>query len=367
MDLASITAAPYRDWTARFPARRALGYLCSYLPEEIIHAAGFVPLRILPAGAASPRADAHLQSYTCSLARGSLERSLTGELDFLAGVAFAHTCDTMQCLADVWREGGTDKWVGWLVQPVTLDSPHAKGYLVAELKRFAASLTTHFGVRVTDESLRASIALYNTSRRLLKDLYARRDPLSTVDLGRPPTPPCWCRRRSSSAWPGWLTGPGLPPRADGGQPAAHQDGVGLVLSGATGRPAILSLIQDLGARVVGDDLCNGERYFDALVSETGDPWEALAERYLRRVPCPCKHAGLDAREKHLLALVRERGAQGVVFVHKKFCEPHAWDYPPLAAALEKAGIPSLLLETEATAPLGVVRTRMEAFVEMLEI
>ncbi|MDP3047100.1 MAG: 2-hydroxyacyl-CoA dehydratase family protein, partial [Chloroflexota bacterium] len=81
MDFASITAAPYRDWTARFPGRRALGYLCSYLPEEIIHAAGFVPLRILPAGAASPRADAHLQSYTCSLARGCLERSLTGELD----------------------------------------------------------------------------------------------------------------------------------------------------------------------------------------------------------------------------------------------------------------------------------------------
>jgi bzd-type benzoyl-CoA reductase N subunit len=360
MDFAAITAAPYRDWEARFPGRRALGYLCSYVPEEIIHAAGFVPLRIVPGAAASPRADAHLQSYTCSLARGCLERSLTGELDFLAGVAFAHTCDTMQCLADVWRERGTGKWVGWMVQPVTLDSPHARSYLVAELKRFAASLEAQFGVAVTDEGLRTSIALYNVNRRLLAEMHARRNVISAVRLWQAINaamllPPEEFQRLAQAIVP--TTGPA----------ATRTGSVGLVLSGATlDDPSILSLIQDLGARVVGDDLCNGERYFDTLVSETGDPWEALADRYLRRVPCPCKHAGLDAREKHLLGLVRERGAQGVVFVHKKFCEPHAWDYPPLAAALQKAGIPNLLLETEATTPLGVVRTRIEAFLEMLE-
>jgi bzd-type benzoyl-CoA reductase N subunit len=360
MDFASITAAPYLNWQARFPGRRALGYLCSYVPEEIIHAAGFVPLRIMPGGAASPRADAHLQSYTCSLARGCLERSLTGELDFLAGVAFAHTCDTMQCLADVWREGGTGKWVGWLVQPVTLDSPHARTYLVAELKRFAASLTAQFGVTITDEALRASILTYNANRRLLAELHARRSALSAVELWQATNaamllPPEDFQRLAEAA----------PPIAV--PAAARTGGTGLVLSGATlDDPSILALIEDLGARVVGDDLCNGERYFDTLVAEAGDPWEALADRYLRRVPCPCKHAGLDAREKNLLSLVRERGAQGVVFVHKKFCEPHAWDYPPLAAALQKAGIPHLLLETEATTPLGVVRTRIEAFLEMLE-
>ncbi len=360
MDFAAITAAPYRDWPARFPGRRALGYLCSYLPEEIVHAAGFVPLRILPGGAASPRADAHLQSYTCSLARGCLERSLTGELDFLAGVAFAHTCDTMQCLADVWREGGTGKWVGWLVQPVTLDSPRAKGYLVAEMKRFAASLPASSGAPISDDALRASIALYNANRRLLADLHSRRDALLAVDLWQATNaamllPPEEFQRMAQTALP------------TAGPSTVRRGGARLVLSGPTlDDPAILSLIEDLGARVVGDDLCNGERYFDTLVAETGDPWEALAERYLRRVPCPCKHAGLDAREKHLLGLVRERGAQGVVFVHKKFCEPHAWDYPPLAAALTKASIPHLLLETEATTPLGAVRTRIEAFLEMLE-
>jgi benzoyl-CoA reductase/2-hydroxyglutaryl-CoA dehydratase subunit BcrC/BadD/HgdB len=157
----------------------------------------------------------------------------------------------------------------------------------------------------------------------------------------------------------------------------------LVLSGATlDDPALLALIEELGGQVVGDDLCNGERYFDTLVPEvedpgaraadpdpdTGlpDPWGALAERYLRRPPCPCKHSGLDVREKHLLSLATARGARGVIFVLKKFCDPHAWDYPPLAAALRTAGIPHLLLETEATTPVGVLRTRIEAFLEMLE-
>ena len=72
-------------------------------------------------------------------------------------------------------------------------------------------------------------------------------------------------------------------------------------------------------------------------------------------------------EEHLLGLVRQRGARGVIFFLKKFCEPHAWDYPPLAAALKKAGIPHLLVETEATVGAGIVRTRIEAFLEMLAL
>lgn len=365
MDFASVTAAPYRDWAQRYPGRRALGYLCSYVPEEIIHAAGFVPIRIFPPAGPSTRADAHLQSYTCSLARGCLERALTGDLDFLDGVAFAHTCDTMQCLADVWREAeeavGRSRWVGWVVQPVALTSPRARGYLVGELKRFAASLTAAFGVPITDDGLRNSIALYNASRRLLAELYAHRDTLSAVTLWQVANAAMLMPPEDFQHLVTAITVNPLPDRH-------FATATPLVLTGATlDEPALLALLEDLGARVAGDDLCNGERSFDALVSERDDPWEALADRYLRRTPCPCKHSGLTAREDHLLNLVHSRKAQGVIFLLKKFCEPHAWDYPPLAAALERAGIPHLLVETEATTPLGVVRTRMEAFLEMLAV
>ncbi|MGC9336159.1 MAG: 2-hydroxyacyl-CoA dehydratase, partial [Anaerolineae bacterium] len=95
--------APLGEWAARYPGRRAMGYLCTYVPQEMIHAAGFVPIRIR--GNTSPlrHADAHLQSFTCALCRSTLDQLLSGQLGPLAGAVLAHSCDAMQAQADLWR------------------------------------------------------------------------------------------------------------------------------------------------------------------------------------------------------------------------------------------------------------------------
>ncbi len=329
-----------------------IGYLCTYVPEELIHAAGFTPIRIMPSTTAPTRADAHLQSYTCCLARSCLDQALAGRLGALAGVVFAHTCDTMQGLADIWRAAFPDIFVDTVVSPVALNSPHAKAYLLAELRRFAVALERHFGVRITEEALRASIRVYNAHRRALADFYARRDAYTAVE---------WYEvMRAALAAPPETFAIPAPQSAPGNRPPA------IVLVGATiDEPTLPQILDDLGARVVADDFCNGARYFDTLVTETGDPFDALATRALTRVACPCKHRTLNARAERLLQLVRDYRADGVIFYLKKFCDPHAWDYPPLAAALDRAKIPHLLLETEQVAPLGQTRVRVEAFLEML--
>jgi benzoyl-CoA reductase/2-hydroxyglutaryl-CoA dehydratase subunit BcrC/BadD/HgdB len=63
--------------------------------------------------------------------------------------------------------------------------------------------------------------------------------------------------------------------------------------------------------------------------------------------------------------VRERDADGVIFARQKFCEPHGFDYVQLARALDQAGIPHLLVELEQASQAGQLRTRVEAFVEMI--
>jgi benzoyl-CoA reductase subunit C len=55
----------------------------------------------------------------------------------------------------------------------------------------------------------------------------------------------------------------------------------------------------------------------------------------------------------------------VVFVIEKFCEPHAFDYALVLPALDRAGVPHLLLEMEQTPSLEALRTRLQAFVEMV--
>jgi benzoyl-CoA reductase subunit C len=118
--------------------------------------------------------------------------------------------------------------------------------------------------------------------------------------------------------------------------------------------------------VVWDDFCTSTRYFEGVVDETGDPIQALAQRYLNRVVCPAKHSGLYDRGNYLIEKVRENRAQGVIFLFLKFCDPHAFDYPYMKAMLDKEGIPSLMVEIEdQIASEGQLRTRCEAFMEML--
>jgi len=334
--------------------KNRIGYLCTYVPEEIIHAAGFSPMRITPSITSPTRADAHLQSYTCCLARSCLDQALAGKLNDLAGVVFAHTCDTLQGLADIWHAAFPNLFVETVVGPVALEGPHAQEYLVAELRRFIAALEKRFDARVTDDALRASIRLYNRRRRALADFYARRAEFTAVE---------WFNMMNNA-----LTAPPeeikIPkPRSQVPNPQAA---IRIVLLGATiDEPTLPQILDDLSARIVADDFCNGARYFDTLVAEEGDPVEAIARRELTRVACPCKHRALSYREERLLKLVKDNRADGVIFYHKKFCDPHAWDYPPLAAALDREKIPHLLLEVEQVAPVGQTRVRVEAFLEIL--
>jgi benzoyl-CoA reductase/2-hydroxyglutaryl-CoA dehydratase subunit BcrC/BadD/HgdB len=333
--------------------KNKIGYLCTYVPEEIIHAAGFSPVRITPSITPPTRADAHLQSYTCCLARSCLDQALAGKLNDLAGVVFAHTCDTLQGVADIWRESFPNLFVETVVGPVALDGPHAQEYLVAELRRFIAALEKHFTARLTDDALRASIRLYNARRRALADFYARRVEFTAVEwfnvmntaLTTPPEEISDWRLEKREASISDLQSP-----------------ISLVLVGATiDEPTLPQILDDLGARIVADDFCNGARYFDTLAAEEGNPVEAIARRELTRVACPCKHRALNYREQRLLKLVKDNRADGVIFYHKKFCDPHAWDYPPLATALDREKIPHLLLEVEQVAPVGQTRVRVEAF------
>ena len=85
-----------------------------------------------------------------------------------------------------------------------------------------------------------------------------------------------------------------------------------------------------------------------------------------RTVCPAKHRGLSERAENLVRLAREKRAGGVIFFLLKFCDPHAFDYPYLREALEKAGIPSMVVEVEDRLPAdGQLRTRFEAFIEMI--
>ncbi len=360
--------------------KKIVGYVCTYVPEELILAAGAHPLRLFGTKGELGLADAHLQSYCCSLVRGIMEEGLKGGTDFLDGVIFPHTCDSIQRLSDLWRMNVPKGFHLDAVLPVKLHTESARSYFIAVLERLRRDLERELKTRISDDDLYRACELMNEIRKRLQRIYELRchdpsllagddlynivkgamimDRLQVNELLSKMTDVLAARSQIENSGSSFFESRGT---------AQNKPSVRLIMAGGIcNHTRIQRLIEEAGGTVIWDDLCTGSRYFAAPIAAAPAPLEAIADRYMGRAVCPAKHAGLRNRAEHIVSLVQEKQARGVVFLHLKFCDPHAFDYPYLRSALEEAGIPSLLLEVEDPLPAeGQLRTRFEAFLEML--
>jgi bzd-type benzoyl-CoA reductase N subunit len=367
-EFSEIAATPY-DYAHAWKKRtggRVFGYFCSYFPEELLHAAGILPMRILGTKENVSLADSHVQAFICSLVRTSLDAALKDKFNFLDGVVFPHSCDSIQNLADIWRHHFPEQFSDVVVLPVWVDIPEAEDYLTEEIKRFRKKLEEYLDAPIPDEELTKSINIYNENRSALSDLYAlRRDNPSAISgagvLEVVRASMSMRKEDHTILLKDLLNELRNKPRKNG-------DDVRIVLYGnACDHPSIMDLFEENGAVVVDDDLCTGSRYFLCIESPHNDPIREIAKRYIRRVPCPSKHNSQFDRRDYLVDMARQGNADGVVMLLLKFCDPHDFDYPDLAKHLTESDIPHLRVETEMQpASIEQVRTRLQAFVEMLK-
>ncbi|MDD5476493.1 MAG: 2-hydroxyacyl-CoA dehydratase family protein [Syntrophales bacterium] len=345
-----------------------IAFLCSYTPEELIHAAGLHPMRLFGTRGPIMRADGHLQAYCCSLARGTLEQALAGDLSFLDGAVFPHTCDTIQRLSDIWRLNTSFGFFADVVLPVKLDSKSAQDYFADVLGRFKAELEEWTGREITEDSLRRSIETFNAVRSSLERLYRLRSADPGIMAGsRMAAVIRGSMIMDRNELPGMLDR--LIEEAESGiyREPPGKDKKRLILSGGIcDHPDFYTALEDSGGVVAWDDLCTGSRFFNGTTETSGNLPAALARRYSRRLICPAKHLSTTARAERLLEIVREHRADGVIFFLLKFCDPHAFDYPWLKEFLEKHNVPNTLIEVEhQLPPEGQLKTRLETFIQTL--
>ncbi len=346
--------------------RKVAGYMCSYAPQELLHAAGYLPIRILGRLGDTHRADELLQAFSCSFARSVLDSALEGEWSFLSLVMFSHTCDTMQNVADLWRSHTPDTKTLIVSVPTRTDGTAPLRYYTSELERIRKEIEKQVGP-LSDEKIQKTLTLYREHRVAMQELY-----------------------RLRTACPGIMTGTRmmhvnlaafLMDRAEhldllrGLIAAIKADGVPredrlprvFVAGGMCRHTAFISLMEEAGCRVVGDDLCVGSRSFAFTDVEGDTPLESVARAYLARTPCPAFHCATHQPGDALIEAVRRDKAQGVIFLLTSFCDPVAFDHVPMMQGLEKAGIPALTLSVEQhREPPEQLRTRVAAFVEMLQ-
>jgi benzoyl-CoA reductase subunit C len=367
-ELKNIAADPYA-YCRKYKedtGKKIVGYTCSYAPEELICAAGALPFRIFGTNQDIHLDDANLQSYCCSLVRGILEEALSHRLDFIDGVIFPHTCDSIQRLSDIWRINVTQKFHIDFVLPVKLNTASAREYMIDILEKLRDDLEHALGVQITDAMISDAIKTYNQIRALMRRFYALRVQSPAIISGRD----FHSIIKAAMIMERQLFLKTLEEIVTQSEASGRKIISGdkrLFLAGSVcGHPDIYDIIEKAGGIVVRDDLCTGSRYFEGVIDEKNPPLEAIAQRYLDRAVCPAKHNGLMNRGENIIRIVRESKADGVVFMLLKFCDPHAFDYPYIKEMLDKENIPCMLLDMEEQLPPeGQLQTRFETFIQIL--
>jgi bzd-type benzoyl-CoA reductase N subunit len=349
---------------AKDQGKKVIGYLCSYVPQEIIHAAGMFPFRIM--GTWKPDtllADGYLTPNSCSFCRNCLEAVLNHEYDLLDGVVSTNSCRNMDRLFDTWEYLDKTPFTHMLDLPWRTN-PDAQEYYIGGVQAFKEKLEGFFAIEIGDDALREAIELYNRSRTLQRELY---------ELRKRDAPPI-----SGAEALGVFTASMVMDREEYNElleqllaelkqtQTAHKGRARILYSGSIlSDPEELRVIEEQGGLVVAEDLCTTSRFFWDFVDPSLDPLEALGKRYLDRLPC-ARMFEQDKRLEHVLDLAKEYHVDGVIYSAIVYCDPWSYAAPLSLLSLKKAGIPHLQLEREyGLTAEGQLRTRVGAFLEML--
>ncbi|MBI2817920.1 MAG: benzoyl-CoA reductase, bzd-type, subunit N [Acidobacteria bacterium] len=345
---------------------KVMGYFCTYAPEEIMYAAGILPVRVL--GGHEPQAvtEPHIFGMFCPFCRDCLAQGLKGNFNYLNGIMISQSCIHLRQAFTSWRLHVPVEYNYYLPFPHGVQNPPVYKYLTAELRTFQKSLEDWLGSTISDTALDHAIDVYNTNRRLLREIFDLRrgthPPISGLDAMYLALSSQMVDKAEHNVMLEELL-KRLKTKAVSGNGNSR---IRLMLIGSENDDTqFTNMVESLGADIVIDEHCTGTRYFWNEVIPQEDRLAAIAARYIDRPPCPAKDWPDRRRIPHILNLAKDYGVQGAVLIQQKFCDPHEFDMPAIAQALKKEGIPSYNFEFDVTVPLGPFKIRMEAFLEML--
>jgi bzd-type benzoyl-CoA reductase N subunit len=367
IQVASDVENPYLDeWTAE--GKKAVGLLCSHVPEEILYAAGVLPYRLRAPGCTdTASADVYMGHVNCTFVRSCLDYIFTGRFDFLDGFVFTNSCDHSRRLYDVLRETKPFTFMHFLSVPHKVGGDEIARWHRGEFAVLKEAIEKIFGVEVTDDKLGSAIEVYNESRTLLKELYdlrkGERPPLSgaetlSVVLAASSMPREAFNRILRKALEELREREGV---------SGHRARLMVAGSGGCDDPEYYRIIEDQGGLIVTDSLCFGSRYFWNHVEDQGDPLLALATSYLHRPSCANMTDQVAERFEFIERMVHDFTVDGVIFQRIRHCDLWGGQLFYITEKMKEAKIPLLSLEREyRLAAAGQLRTRVQAFLESTE-
>lgn len=340
----------------------AIGVLPVYSPEEIIYAAGYLPIGLWGGQKNIRKASAHLPAFGCSIMQSVKELELEGAYDDLEAVIFSSPCDTLKCMGQMWK--GNCPSIQF-AHPQNRNLESANIFLKEEYKEIQRKLEEIIGAEIPEESLNEAIDIYNQNRRIMRDFtkiagnYSQTiDPVVRHNIMKSRF---FMDKKEHTALMKEL----LKELQD--MKEENASGPKVILTGILAEPdGFLELFKEMEITVVADDLAQESRQFRVDVPDGEDPLYRLAKGWQDMYGCSLATDRKKGRVEMLADMVQEYNADAVIVCMMKFCDPEEFDFPIMYKKFEEEKIKNLLLEVDQQAgSFEQTRTRIQSFVEML--
>jgi benzoyl-CoA reductase subunit C len=362
-----------RAWKEAEPERKAIGYMPVYVPREIIHAAGMLPVGILGGGDQLEviHGDAYYQSYICRIPRSTIELAISHRLDVLDGMLFPSVCDVIRNLSGMWQLMFQDKYVRYFDAPQNFEDQVGGAFYAHELRHLRDDLAKLAGREIGDQALHDSIAVYNENRRAITELYEFR----ARQPWKAPTSEVYLVLRAGMVLPveehttlvrDYIA------EADA-EERPLRDNCRIILVGTFCEQPPLGLIKSIelaGCYVVDDDFMLVTRWLLDDVPTDGDPIENLASAFLHNSNETAAKYQPNASEKgkYLVEAVKRTDAEGVIFASPSFCDPALLDRPMLQHVLADHDIPFTAFKyAENSGQMQPIREQAGTFADSIKL
>lgn len=355
---------------AKDNGRKVVGIYCTYCPQELILAAGAIPVGLCgmsekPIAAAEETLPRNL----CPLIKSSFGFAATDTCPFFHFsdlIIGETTCDGKKKMFEIMEN----------LKPVhVMQLPHLSGTRAAfdlwveEIRLLKQRLEEELQVTISDDSIWQAIEVINQEKRAIKAMF---------DLNQADPPPLTGMEMLTASWSRSFSSDkgemiaNLNNLVDevGAQPANDKAKAARVL--LTGCPVglgtekVIRLTEELGAHIVAMENCSGYKTLELQADSTGsDPIVALAEKYLA-IPCSCMSPN-PYRLELLERMITDFRADAVIDLTWQACHTYNIEAHDVGKLVREKGLPYLHLESDySSSDLESLQVRIEAMLEMVD-
>lgn len=361
--------------------KHPIGYTCFHVPEVLLNLDGCFSVRLrAPNMGTTEIATYYMANSACEYSRALLERAIEGNYKFLDALIGVDVCEPMnRCMENMeilkTHDENNEKYFRCYLDIPYSDDEDCAIHLTEQVSRkILKPLNENYGIDISDSAIRKAVDEFNQMCRVIKEMGDLRKAENPVITGSEFHKIVLCTYvcPKDQIVPYLLETLEELKTREPDKKSRFKSRV-VVVGSEIDDPGMIELIEESGALVVADRFCYGSipGRSEIILNDQEDALSQIIRKNLLDTECPrqCSEHKMQYRKDHIKELFDEYHADGAIYEQMKFCT--YWSYERTLASHimpEEYGMPVLSLDRPyRSSGSGQLRTRVQAFVESLEI